>query len=142
MRMEKYNNFSEMLMALISGGEKGFTADNFSGAPLGDLAARQAEFCEKFSELMHTEGQVNVEPEGWLHHWYIRKKDIDENRKSVMGYISRKADRNFKPADFMSSPHWNYSVKQLIDNYKRIIGEDEDGGRIWWIPEDQGGGEE
>jgi hypothetical protein len=40
--------------------------------------------------------EVNIsECANWLSHWFIRKKDMDLNRESVMGYISRKSDRSF-----------------------------------------------
>lgn len=37
----------------------------------------------------------NPERANWLSHWFIRLGDIDANKKSVMGYISQKADRTF-----------------------------------------------
>ena len=47
----------------------------------------------------------------WLSHWFIRKGDMDLNRESVMGYISKKSDRSFQPGNFKYLPHWNNSVQ-------------------------------
>ena len=66
----------------------------------------------------------------WLSHWFIRKEDMDLNRASVMGYISKKSDRSFQPGNFRYFPHWNNSVQELNNQYYEMIGEDENGGRI------------
>lgn len=66
----------------------------------------------------------------WLSHWFIRKEDMDLNRESVMGYISKKSDRSFQPGNFKRLPHWNNSVQELNNQYYEMIGEDENDGRI------------
>ena len=68
----------------------------------------------------------------WLSHWFIRLGDIDTNKKSVMGYISQKADRTFQPGNFKDSPHWNNSVQELNDIYYEMLGIDSVGGLIEW----------
>jgi len=40
------------------------------------------------------------EPYDWLGHWFVRKNDMNLARSSVMGYISGKADKSFKPYNF------------------------------------------
>lgn len=75
--------------------------------------------------------EVNVpECANWLSHWFIRKEDMDLNRESVMGYISKKSDRSFQPGNFKYLSHWNNSVQELNNQYYEMIGEDENGGRI------------
>lgn len=75
--------------------------------------------------------EVNIsECANWLSHWFIRREDMDLNRESVMGYISRKSDRSFQPGNFKYLPHWNNSVQELNNQYYEMIGEDESGGRI------------
>lgn len=74
----------------------------------------------------------NPERANWLSHWFIRLGDIDTNKKSVMGYISQKADRTFQPGNFKSSPHWNNSIQELNDIYYKMLGIDSIGGLIEW----------
>ena len=74
----------------------------------------------------------NQERANWLSHWFIRLGDIDINKKSVMGYISQKADRTFQPGNFKDSPHWNNSVQELNDIYYKMLGIDSVGGLIEW----------
>lgn len=137
--MRQIDEYEALLRTLIDGGEQHFTADTFNGAAIGDLIVDSQNFYEGFCQLMNTEGPVSGE-NSWLQHWFIRKNDIDEAKKSVMGYISKKADRGFKPSEFISHEHWNRSVQDLVDEYARLIGEDEYGGLLWW-KEEQGGGE-
>lgn len=126
--MANYNNFADFLMTLINGGDEHFTADNFSGSALGRYAPMQGYFWEYVSDYMQQEGSTL---HGWLEHWFIRKGDMDENRKSVMGYISQKANRGFKTSDFYNyddkPEHWNESVQEMINSFNTMMGKDIDG---------------
>jgi hypothetical protein len=129
--MANYSNFSDFLLALINGGDEHFTADNFSSTALGRFASMQPQFWDWMTEWMTKEG---TEMQGWLNHWFIRRGDMDENKKSVMGYISQKADKGFKVKEFFNDnempEHWNESVQSLIDEFNRMMGNDIEGGRI------------
>lgn len=129
--MAHYSNFSDFLLALINGGDEHFTADNFSSTALGRFASMQPQFWDWMTEWMTKEG---TEMQGWLNHWFIRRGDMDENKKSVMSYISQKADKGFKVKEFFNDnempEHWNESVQGLIDEFNRMMGNDIEGGRI------------
>ena len=77
----------------------------------------------------------NPELYNWLYHWFIRYSDIGAARSSVMGYISQKSDKSFKPYNFKSIPHWNTSIESLNQQYKRLLGDDPTNGLIEWIIE-------
>ena len=75
---------------------------------------------------------TNPERANWLGHWFIRLNDIDRDKTSVMGYISRKADRAFKPINFKNISNWNKSLQDLNNSYYQMLGDDILGGLIPW----------
>lgn len=75
---------------------------------------------------------TNPERANWLGHWFIRLNDIDRDKTSVMGYISRKADRAFKPINFKNISNWNKSLQDLNNSYYQMLGDGILGGLIPW----------
>ena len=112
--MTQYNNYGELILALINGGDNNITADSFRGAFLDGYAKDSDNYWKNVLEQMHTEGT-------WLGHWFIRESDFKnngENINSVVKYITDKIDRDFSLSDFNNSnSHWNNSVQILIDKY-------------------------
>lgn len=122
--MTQYNNYGELILALINGGDNNITADSFRGVFLDGYAKDSDNYWKNVLEQMHTEGT-------WLGHWFIRESDFKnngENINSVVKYITDKIDRDFSLSDFNNSnSHWNNSVQTLIDKYNDYMSINADG---------------
>lgn len=121
--MAQYNNYGELILALINGGDNNITADSFRGVFLDGYAKDSDNYWKNVLEQMHTEGT-------WLDHWFIRENDFKNNGhniNSVVKYITDNIDRDFTLEDFSSNNHWNESVQSLIDKCNEYMSFDADG---------------
>lgn len=113
--MINYNNFYDLIKALINGGDNNVTADSFSGAALGNFSTVKDDYWKNLLQNMTTE-------DTWLGHWFIRQPDF-QGKDTVMKYITDNADKDFNIDVFnANTPHWNQSVQTLIDKYQEYMG--------------------
>ena len=125
--MIEYNNFTDLITALINGGDNNITADSFRGSMIGNQQIDDI-FWTQLLSAMNTEN-LWLGDEG-SKHWFIRETDF-KDKDTVLKYITDKADRDFKLEDFLkdNQSHFNSSLQELIEEYNtRILAlNDEDG---------------